>query len=125
MKKIITTENAPKAVGPYSQAVQTGDLLFISGQLPIDPITGKFAGESIEEQTRQSLTNMGEILKKAEMDFSNVIKTTVLLADIKDFVAMNNVYAEFFSKDFPARAAFEVANLPLGARVEIEAVASK
>ncbi len=125
MKKIIATENAPKAVGPYSQAVQTGDLLFISGQLPIDPITGKFAGESIEEQTRQSLTNMGEILKKAEMDFSNVIKTTVLLADIKDFVAMNNVYAEFFSKDFPARAAFEVANLPLGARVEIEAVASK
>ncbi len=125
MKKIIATENAPKAVGPYSQAVQTGDLLFVSGQLPIDPITGKFAGESIEEQTRQSLTNMGEILKKAEMDFSNVIKTTVLLADIKDFVAMNNVYAEFFSKDFPARAAFEVANLPLGARVEIEAVASK
>lgn len=125
MKKIIATENAPKAVGPYSQAVQTGDLLFVSGQLPIDPITGKFAGKSIEEQTRQSLTNMGEILKKAEMDFSNVIKTTVLLADIKDFVAMNNVYAEFFSKDFPARATFEVANLPLGARVEIEAVASK
>ncbi len=125
MKKIIATENAPKAVGPYSQAVQTGNLLFISGQLPIDPATGKFAGETVEEQTKQSLKNMGEILKEAGMNFSNVIKTTVLLADIKDFVAMNSVYAEFFSKDFPARAAFEVANLPLGARVEIEAVASK
>jgi len=125
MKKIIATENAPKAVGPYSQAVQAGNLLFISGQLPIDPATGKFAGESVEVQTKQSLKNMGEILKEAGMGFSNVIKTTVLLADIKDFVAMNNVYAEFFSKDYPARAAFEVANLPLGARVEIEAVATK
>ena len=125
MKKIIATENAPKAVGPYSQAVQAGNLLFISGQLPIDPATGKFAGESVEVQTKQSLKNMGEILKEAGMGFSNVIKTTVLLADIKDFVAMNNVYAEFFSKDYPARAAFEVANLPLGARVEIEAVDTK
>lgn len=124
MKKIIATEKAPKAVGPYSQAVQTGDLLFISGQLPIDSATGKFAGETIEEQTKQSLKNMGEILKEAGMDFTNVIKTTVLLADIKDFVAMNNIYAEFFSQDFPARAAFQVANLPLGAKVEIEAIAS-
>ncbi|PID29869.1 MAG: reactive intermediate/imine deaminase [Candidatus Cloacimonadota bacterium] len=125
MKKIIATEKAPKAVGPYSQAVIAGENLFISGQLPIDPATSKFVSEDVAEQTEQCLKNMGEILKEAGMNYDNVVKTTVLLADIKDFVAMNEVYAKFFTENFPARAAFQVANLPLGARVEIEAVAYK
>ena len=125
MKKIIATKNAPAAVGPYSQAVLAGNNLFISGQLPMDPITGKFVSEDVAEQTEQSLKNMGAILEEAGMSFDNVVKTTVLLADIKDFLAMNEVYAKFFNEPYPARAAFEVANLPLGARVEIEAVAYK
>lgn len=125
MKKVIATKNAPAAVGPYSQAVLAGDNLFISGQLPMDPITGKFVSEDVAEQTEQSLKNMAAILEEAGMSFDNVVKTTVLLADIKDFLAMNEVYAKFFNEPYPARAAFEVANLPLGARVEIEAVAYK
>jgi 2-iminobutanoate/2-iminopropanoate deaminase len=125
MKKIIATEKAPAAVGPYSQAVQAGNTMYISGQLPIVPATGKFISDDVAEQTEQSLKNMGEILKKADMNYENVIKTTVLLADIADFKAMNDVYAKFFKSDFPARAAFQVANLPLGARVEIEAIAVK
>jgi 2-iminobutanoate/2-iminopropanoate deaminase len=125
MKKIIATENAPKAVGPYSQAVMAGDNLFISGQLPIDPTTSKFVSDDVAEQTEQCLKNMGAILEEAGLTYDNVVKTTVLLADIKDFAAMNEVYAKFFTNDFPGRAAFEVANLPLGARVEIEAVAYK
>jgi 2-iminobutanoate/2-iminopropanoate deaminase len=125
MKKVIATKNAPAAVGPYNQAILAGKNLFISGQLPIDVTTGKFISDDVAEQTEQSLKNMGRILEAAGMSFDNVVKTTVLLADIKDFAAMNEVYAKFFSGDFPARAAFEVANLPLGARVEIEAVAYK
>jgi len=125
MKKIIATEKAPAAVGPYSQAVQAGNTMYISGQLPIVPATGKFISDDVAEQTEQSLKNMGEILKKADMNYENVIKTTVLLADIADFKAMNDVYAKFFKSDFPARAAFQVVNLPLGARVEIEAIAVK
>lgn len=125
MKKIIATTKAPGAVGPYSQAVLAGDTLYVSGQIPIDPQTGDFAADDIAGQTRQVLTNLGAILAAADMGFENVVKTTVLLADIADFKAMNEVYATFFDGDFPARAAFQVAHLPLGARVEIEAIACK
>lgn len=122
-KKAIHTEMAPAAIGPYSQAVMAGDTIYVSGQLPIDPATGAFAGEDIKSQTRQSLTNIQNILKEAGCDMSAVVKTTVLLSDIAEFGAMNEVYAEFFEAPYPARAAFQVAALPKGAKVEIEAVA--
>ena len=125
MNKIIHTDRAPAAIGPYSQAVQAGNLLFVSGQIPIDPATGVFAGEDITTQTRQSLTNVKAILEEAGYALSDVVKATVLLADMGDFAAMNAVYAEFFTSDCPARAAFAVKDLPKGARVEIEAVAGK
>lgn len=124
MKKIIASPQAPKAVGPYSQAVETGGTLYVSGQLPIDAATGRMA-EGVEAQTRQSLTNIGHILREAGYDFSDVVKTTVLLQSIGDFAAMNAVYAEFFTGDKPARICYEVAALPMGARVEIDAVAVK
>ena len=124
MKKIIASPAAPKAVGPYSQAVQVDGTLYISGQLPVDGATGAVV-EGIEAQTRQSLTNIGHILAEAEMGFDNVVKTTVLLADIADFAAMNAIYAEFFSGDKPARVCYQVAALPLGVRVEIDAIACK
>lgn len=117
------TEKAPAAIGPYSQGIKAGNTVYVSGQLPIDPVSGEFAGEDIASQTRQSLTNIREILKTAGGDMSNVVKTTVLLKDIADFASMNEVYAEFFSEPYPARAAFQVAALPKGAGVEIEAVA--
>ena len=119
----IHTDNAPAAIGPYSQAIQAGNTIYVSGQLPIDPATGAFAGNDIAAQTRQSLTNMKNILLAAGADMSNVVKTTVLLADIADFAAMNAVYAEFFTAPFPARAAFQAAALPKNALVEIECVA--
>ncbi|MCI5723483.1 MAG: RidA family protein [Erysipelotrichaceae bacterium] len=126
MKKTIQSLNAPKAIGPYSQAVlSTGEVLFVSGQLPIDVTTGSFAGEDIQSQTRQSLENIKAILQEAGMSMDHVVKTTVLLADIQDFKAMNEIYAQYFTADFPARAAFQVAALPQGAKVEIEAVAVK
>ena len=125
MNQTIHTDKAPAAIGPYSQAVKTGGLVFVSGQLPIDPATGAFAGEDITAQTRQSLLNIQAILAEAGADMSNVVKTTVLLANIADFAAMNAVYAEFFTAPFPARAAFQVAALPRGAKVEIEAIAVK
>lgn len=125
MMKIIHTDKAPGAIGPYSQAVQTGDLLFVSGQLPIDPATGMFPGEDIASQTRQALTNVSAILEAAGYSCADVVKTTVLLADIADFAAMNAVYAEFFVSDCPARAAFAVKDLPKGAKVEIEVIAGK
>ena len=121
----INTPNAPAAIGPYSQAIQAGNTVYVSGQLPIDPATGAFAGDEIKAQTRQSLTNMKNILIEAGTDMSAVVKTTVLLADIADFAAMNAVYAEFFSAPYPARAAFQVACLPKNALVEIECVAVK
>ncbi len=124
MKKIIASPQAPKAVGPYSQAVETGGTLYVSGQLPLDGATGRMA-EGIEAQTRQSLTNIGHILHEAGYDFSDVVKTTVLLQSMGDFAAMNAVYAEFFTGDKPARVCYEVAALPMGARVEIDAVAVK
>lgn len=124
MKKIIASPQAPKAVGPYSQAVETGGTLYVSGQLPIDGVTGKMA-EGIEAQTRQSLTNVGHILREAGYDFSDVVKTTVLLQSMSDFAAMNAVYAEFFTGDKPARMCYQVAALPMGALVEIDAVGVK
>ena len=125
MKKIIATEKAPAAIGPYSQAVEAAGLLFVSGQLPIDPATGVFAGDTIEAQTRQSIENIKSILEAAGLSLDSVIKTTVLLNSISDFVAMNAVYAEYFKEECPARAAFEVAALPKAALVEIEAVAAR
>ena len=129
MTKVITiaAENAPKAVGPYSQArkaVEAEATLYVSGQLPINPATGNMP-ESIEEQTHQSLANLGAILKEAGMEYSDIVKTTVLLDSIKDFAAMNAVYAEYFEGEKPARMCYEVAALPLGAKVEIDAVAVK
>ncbi|MCD8222143.1 MAG: RidA family protein [Clostridiales bacterium] len=124
-KKVISTAAAPAAIGPYSQAIQAGDTVYVSGQLPIDPATGEFAGPTIEEQTEQSLKNIEQILKAADMTMADVVKTTVLLADIADFGAMNGVYAKFFTENCPAHAAFQVAAIPKGALVEIEAVAVK
>ena len=125
MKEILNTEKAPAAIGPYSQAVDANGIVFVSGQLPIDPATGTFAGEDIASQTRQSLTNIRSILESRGLSMANIIKTTVLLKDIADFGAMNAVYAEFFTGDYPARAAFQVAALPKDALVEIEAVAAE
>ena len=123
MNKAISTSGAPAAIGPYSQAVQGGNTVYVSGQLPIDPKTGSFAGDEIRSQTRQSLCNIRSILEEAGAGMGNVVKTTVLLQNIADFAAMNEVYAEFFSEPYPARAAFQAAALPKGALVEIEAVA--
>ena len=122
---VIQYPNAPAAIGPYSQAVQTGNMLFVSGQIPIDPATGAFAGDDITTQTHQSLTNIKNILAAAGYSMNDVVKTTVLLADIADFGAMNAVYAEYFTENKPARAAFAVKDLPRGALVEIEAIAAK
>ena len=121
----IHTEKAPAAIGPYSQAVQAGNLLFVSGQIPVDPATGNFAGDDITTQAHQSLTNVKNILAAAGYTLNDVVKTTVLLADIADFAAMNAVYAEYFTENKPARAAFAVKDLPRGALVEIEAIAAK
>lgn len=123
MKKVLATTSAPAAIGPYSQAIHAGDFVFVSGQLPIDPATGEFAGDDIAAQTRQSLTNIKNILESDGLTMANVIKTTVLLKNISDFGAMNEVYATFFEGDCPARAAYEVAALPKNGLVEIEAVA--
>ena len=123
-KKIIHSDHAPEAIGPYSQAVEAqGAICFVSGQLPIDPATGQFAGDSIEEQTEQALKNIQAILEAGGLTMANVVKTPVLLKDIADFGAMNEVYARFFERECPARAAFQVAAIPKGALVEIEAVA--
>ena len=121
--KQISTDKAPAAIGPYSQAIAQNGLIFVSGQLPIDPSTGAFPEGGVEAQTRQSLTNIKSILEKAGSGMDKVVKTTVLLADMGDFAVMNGVYAEFFSEPFPARCAFAVKTLPKGALVEIECVA--
>ncbi|MDD7225040.1 MAG: RidA family protein [Prevotella sp.] len=123
--KAISTKNAPAAIGPYSQAIEAGGMVFASGQLPINPATGAFPEGGIKEQTRQSILNAEAILKEAGCSLANVVKTTVLLADIADFAAMNEVYASFFSEPFPARSAFAVRDLPKGALVEIEMIAAK
>jgi len=125
MKKIIATDKAPKAIGPYSQAVEANGMLFVSGQIPLDPATGTLSDADIETQTRLVMNNIGEILRQAGYGFENVVKTTCLLADINDFAAMNKVYSEYFPTDAPARSAFAVKSLPKGARLEIETIAAK
>jgi 2-iminobutanoate/2-iminopropanoate deaminase len=124
-KKIITTENAPKAIGPYSQAIEANGILFISGQIPISPETGKIVVGGIVEQTEQVLKNVGAILSAAGYTYTNVVKSTCLLADMQYFKEMNEVYARYFPTDAPARAAFAVKELPLKALVEIETIAVK
>ena len=121
--KVLNTEKAPAAIGPYSQAIEVNGMVFTSGQLPIDPATGNFPEGGIKEQTRQSLLNAQAILQSAGLDLKNVVKTTVLLSDIANFAPMNEVYAEFFAEPFPARSAFAVRDLPKGALVEIECIA--
>ena len=123
MKKIIVTEKAPKAIGPYSQAVEANGMLFISGQIPIDPSIGKIIDGGIKEQTEQVLKNIGAILEAAGLNYSNVVKTTCLLSDMDDFASMNEVYGRYFTTDMPARAAYGVVKLPLGALIEIESIA--
>ena len=123
MKQVISTKQAPAAIGPYSQAIQVGNLVYTSGQIPIDPSTGAFVEGGIKEQTRQSLTNVKAILEEAGLSMSNVVKTTVFMADMGDFADMNAVYAEFFTDPSPARSAVAVKTLPKGALVEIEVVA--
>ena len=125
MKKVINTKHAPAAIGPYSQAIQVGNLIYTSGQLPIDPATGAFPEGGIKEQTRQSLLNVQAILNEAGADMSHVVKTTVFMADMNDFADMNAVYAEFFTEPYPARSAVAVKTLPKNALVEIEVVAAK
>lgn len=125
MKKIIATEKAPKAIGPYSQAVEVNGMLFVSGQIPLDPATGALSDADIETQTRLVMNNIGEILREAGYGFENVVKTTCLLADINDFAAMNKIYGEYFPSNAPARSAFAVKSLPKGARLEIETIAAK
>lgn len=126
MKTILSTQNAPAAIGPYSQGIDTGNLLFLSGQLPICPAAGKIVAEDIEGQTKQSLENVKFILASAGCTMDHVVKTTVYLKDIADFAKMNGIYKEYFSEgNFPARSAFQVAALPQNALVEIEVVALK
>ena len=123
MKQIVKTDRAPQAIGPYSQAVVANGFVFASGQIPLDPQTGEFVSEDVALQTRQVLKNLSAVLEAAETSLSNVVKTTVFLADMNDFAAMNEVYAEFFSENKPARATVQAARLPRDARVEIECIA--
>lgn len=125
MKKAIANAQAPAAIGPYSQAIEANGMVFVSGQLPINPATGEFAEGGIKELTTQSLTNMKYILEEAGLSMQNVVKTTVFLADMADFAEMNEVYAQFFEAPFPARSAVAVKTLPKGARVEIECIAAR
>lgn len=125
MKKAISTQLAPAAIGPYSQAIEAGGMVFVSGQLPIDPATGNFAEGGMQELTRQSLTNISKILAEAGLTMENVVKTSVFLADMDDFAEMNAAYAAFFTGTAPARSAVAVKTLPKGARVEIECIAVK
>ena len=125
MKKMISTPKAPAAIGPYSQAIQVGNLIYTSGQIPIDPATGQLVEGGIKEQTRQSLNNIQAILQEAGLTMASVVKTTVFMADMADFAEMNSVYAEFFTEPYPARSAVAVKTLPKNALVEIEVVAEK
>lgn len=123
--KVIATQTAPAAIGPYSQAIEVNGFVYASGQIPIDPATGAFVEGGIKEQTRQSLKNAQAILREAGTDLCHVVKTTVFLSDIANFAPMNEVYAEFFSEPYPARSAVAVRDLPKGALVEIEVIAAK
>jgi len=124
MKITIQTDRAPRPVGPYSQAVRSGDLLFLSGQVPIDPATGRLSEGGIRAETRQVMENLKAVLEAGGSDFSRVVKTTIFLADISDFSEVNQVYGEYFPSEAPARSTVQVGALPLGARVEIEMVAT-
>lgn len=125
MKKIISTDKAPKAIGPYSQAVEVNGTLYISGQVPIDPAIGKLIDGGIKEQTEQVMKNIGTILNAAGLNYSNVVKSTCLLSDMDNFAAMNEVYSRYYTSEMPARAAYGVVKLPLGALIEIETIAVK
>jgi 2-iminobutanoate/2-iminopropanoate deaminase len=125
MNRIIKTDSAPKAIGPYSQAVEINGFLYISGQIPIDPATGKIVEGGIREQTEQVMKNIGAILKAAGYEFSDVVKSTCLLSDMDNFAAMNEVYGKYYPENPPARAAYGVVRLPLGAMVEVETVAAR
>ena len=125
MREIIATEAAPQAIGPYAQAVSLGDLVFTSGQIPIDPKTGAFVEGGIAEQTEQVLRNLAEVLRAAGTNLEGVLKTTVFLVDMNDFAAMNEVYGRYFSNEPPARSTVQAARLPRDARVEIDAIAVK
>ena len=124
MNEVISTENAPGAIGPYSQAIKAGGMVFCSGQIPIDPATGQFVSENVGEQTVQVFKNLEAVLKAAGTGLSNVVKTTVFLADMNDFTEMNEVYSQFFSENKPARATVQAARLPRDAKVEIECIAT-
>lgn len=123
MKEIISTENAPGAIGPYSQAVKTGNMIFVSGQIPIDPATGEFVSGDVAEQSEQVLKNLSAVLEAAGSSLNNVVKTTVFLADMNDFAVMNEIYAKYFGDNKPARATVQAARLPRDARVEIDCIA--
>jgi len=124
MKEVVSSDAAPKAIGPYSQAVRAGNLLFVSGQVPIDPATGNMIDGDVSAQSRRVFENIGALLQAAGLSFSNVVRTTVFLADMNDFAAMNAVYATYFSEPYPARATVQVARLPKDARVEIDVIAA-
>ena len=124
MREIVSTEKAPGAIGPYSQAIKTGGMMYCSGQIPIDPATGEFVSNDISEQTEQVLKNLAAVLEAGGTSLDNVVKTTVFLADMSDFAAMNEVYGRYFSENKPARATVQAARLPRDARVEIECIAT-
>ena len=124
MKQVISTENAPAAIGPYSQAIEVNGMVFTSGQIPVDPATGKIA-ETVEEQAEQALKNVSEVLAAAGTDMEHVIKTTVFIKEMNDFAKINEIYAKFFTGAFPARSCVEVARLPKDVLLEIEAIATK
>ncbi|KAF9595877.1 hypothetical protein IFM89_005363 [Coptis chinensis] len=124
IKEVVKTEKAPAALGPYSQAIKANNFLFVSGVLGLIPETGKFVSDGVEEQTEQVLKNMGEILKASGASYSSVVKTTIMLADLKDFKKVNEIYARYFSPPAPARATYQVAALPMDAKVEIECIAA-
>ena len=125
MKNVISTPNAPAAIGPYSQAIETDGYLFTSGQIPINPATGEVEGKTIEEQTEQVMHNIGALLEASGLTFANVVKTTCFLADLNDFAAFNAVYAKYFPNEAPARSCFAVAGLPKGAKLEVETICAK
>ncbi len=125
MKKVINTTQAPAPIGPYSQAVKTGNILFVSGQVALDPATGSMLNESLEQEIEAVLNNIAAVLKEAGMDFSNIVKTSIFLSDMNDFGVVNEHYSKRFSSDFPARETVEVSCLPKNARVEISVVASE
>lgn len=124
MKEIVNTDTAPLAIGPYSQAIKVNGFLFISGQLGLSPISGEFAGETVEAQAEQALKNIGAILENIDLSYSNIIKTTIFLVDIADFPKVNEIYKNYFNDNFPARSTIQVSKLPKGGLVEIEAIAT-